>query len=171
MNLYVSTISRLLVMSVISSRTPNNLRSPKHRTHNTNCHRMLSLRTLRVRELCRHDWDTIGFRVPADPWGSNTGVRMEIFPLGVPVTPPINTQYTPEHFRCSNTIIVYINIYLSTILRLLVMSVISSGIPNNLRSPKHITHNKNRHRTLSLRTLRVRELCRHGRDTSPVNNQ
>ena len=30
-----------------------------------------------------------------------------------------------------------------------------------LRSPKHITHNTNHHRTLSVRTLRVRELCRH----------
>ena len=36
--------------------------------------------------------------------------------------------------------------------------VISSGTPNNLRSPKHITHNTNHHRTLSVRTLRVREL-------------
>ena len=33
------------------------------------------------------------------------------------------------------------------------------------------THNTNRHRTLSVRTLRVRELCRHDRHTSPVNNQ
>ena len=32
-------------------------------------------------------------------------------------------------------------------------------------------HNTDRHRTLSVRTLRVRELCRHDRDTSPVNNQ
>ena len=50
------------------------------------------------------------------------------------------------------------------------MSVISSGTLNNLRSPKHITHNTNRHRTLSLQTLRVRELCRHERDTSLVDN-
>ena len=33
------------------------------------------------------------------------------------------------------------------------------------------THNTDRHRTLSMQTLRVRELCRHDRDTSPVNNQ
>ena len=51
------------------------------------------------------------------------------------------------------------------------MSVISSGTLNKLRSSNHITHNTNRHRTLSVRTLRVRELCRHDRDTSPVNNQ
>src|SRR3954468_8393485 len=35
-------------------------------------------------------------------------------------------------------------------------------------------HNSNlpkRHRTLSVQTLRVRELCRHDRDISTVNNQ
>ena len=51
------------------------------------------------------------------------------------------------------------------------MSVISSGTRNNLWSSNHTTHNTNRHQTLSVRTLRVRELCRHDRDTSPVNNQ
>ena len=35
----------------------------------------------------------------------------------------------------------------------------------------HISYNAYRHRTLSVRTLRVRELCRHDRDTSPINNQ
>ena len=85
---------------------------------------------------------------------------------------PINTRYYPEHFRCPNTFILYINLYLSTILRLLVMSVVSSGTLNNIRSPNHITHIiLNRHRTLSVWTLWVRELCRHDRDTSPVNNK
>ena len=51
------------------------------------------------------------------------------------------------------------------------MSVISSGTPNKLRSSKNITHNINRQRTLSVRTLRVRELCRHDRYISPINNQ
>ena len=51
------------------------------------------------------------------------------------------------------------------------MSVISPGTPNKLWSPKCISHNTNRHRTLSVRTLRVRELCRHDRDISPINNQ
>ena len=32
-------------------------------------------------------------------------------------------------------------------------------------------YNTYRHRTLSVRTQRVRELCRHDRDTSTVNNQ
>ena len=84
---------------------------------------------------------------------------------------PKNTRITPKPFRCLNIIVQYINLYLSTISRLLFMSVISSGAPNKLRSPKHITHNTNRHRTLSVRTLRARELCRHDQDTSPVNNQ
>ena len=91
---------------------------------------------------------------------------------GNPSGTPINTRYILEHFRCPNTIVIYINLYLSTISRLLIMSVISSGTPNNIRSPNHITHIiLNRHRTLSVRTLRVRELCRHDQDTSPVNNQ
>src|SRR3989337_3780458 len=78
----------------------------------------------------------------------------------------------PKHFRYPNIIVLYINLYLSTILRLLVMSMILSGTPNNIRSPNHITHIiLNRHRTLSVRTLWLSELCRHDRDTSPVNNQ
>jgi hypothetical protein len=52
------------------------------------------------------------------------------------------------------------------------MSVISSETPNNIRSPNHITHIiLNHHRTVSVRTLRVREWCRHDRDDSLVNNQ
>ena len=75
-------------------------------------------------------------------------------------------------FPNMNTIVLYIDLYLSTIWRLLVISVISSGTPNDIRSPNHITHIIHyRHRTLSMRTLRVRELCRHDRDTSSVNNQ
>jgi len=35
---------------------------------------------------------------------------------------------------------------------------------HNSTIPKH-------HRTLSVQTLRVRELCRHDRDTSTANNQ
>ena len=50
--------------------------------------------------------------------------------------------------------------------------VISFGTPNKIRSTNHITLIiQNRHRTLSVRTLRVRELSRHDRDTCPVNNQ
>src|SRR3989337_2371856 len=75
-------------------------------------------------------------------------------------------------FRRSNTTIPYINLYLRTILELLVMSMISSGTPNNIRLRTYITHIiLYRQRTLSVRTLRVRELCRHDRDTSPVNTQ
>ena len=34
---------------------------------------------------------------------------------------PGSTRYPPKHFRCPNTIVLYINLYLSTISRLLVM--------------------------------------------------
>ena len=44
-----------------------------------------------------------------------------------------------------------------------------SNLPSIHQSTK--THNTDRHRTLSVWTLRVRELCRHDRDMSPVNNQ
>ena len=48
------------------------------------------------------------------------------------------------------------------------MSPISSETPNNIRPPTYITHIiLYRQRTLSVRTLRVRELCRHDRDASP----
>ena len=47
------------------------------------------------------------------------------------------------------------NLYLSTISRLLVMSVISSGTLKKLRSSNHITHNTNRHRTSSVITSLV----------------
>ena len=39
----------------------------------------------------------------------------------------------PEHFRCPNIVVQYINHYVSTISRLLVMSVITSETPNKLR--------------------------------------
>ena len=45
------------------------------------------------------------------------------------------------------------------------------GLRTTFGTSKHITHNINRHWTLSVRTLRVWELCRHDRDTSLVNNQ
>ena len=56
-------------------------------------------------------------------------------PGGVPVTLRLSgfLRNHPEHFRCPNTIVLYMNLYLSIISRLLVMSVISSGTPNNLR--------------------------------------
>ena len=58
---------------------------------------------------------------------------------GNPSRTPVCTRYTPEPFRCLNTTFQYINLYLSTISRLLVMSVTSSGTPNKLRFIK--THN------------------------------
>ena len=59
-----------------------------------------------------------------------------IFPRGVPATPLV-LRYVPDTFRntsrCPNNTFQYINLYVSTISRLLVMSVITSGTPNNLR--------------------------------------
>ena len=40
--------------------------------------------------------------------------------------------YIPEHFRYPNIGFQYINLHVSTISRLLVMSVITSGTSNNL---------------------------------------
>ena len=49
-------------------------------------------------------------------------------------------RWIPEPFRRSNTIIPYIKLYLWTIPEFLVMSMISSGTPNNIRLPTYITH-------------------------------
>ena len=96
-------------------------------------------------------------------------------PPGGSGNPPgtlIRTRYIPKHFSCPNTIVQYINLCLSTISRLLVMSVISSGTLNNNRSPNHITQMiLYHHRTLCVRTIRVWELCRHDRYTYPVNKK
>ena len=127
----------------------------------------------------------LSFLLRCSPYGERSSpswlLRFPSWPIrpislpGVPGTPssdPICTRYPPEHFWCLNTIVLYTNLYLSTNFRPLLMCVISSGTPNNIRSPNHITHIiQNRHRTLSVRTLRVQELCRHDRDSSPVDNQ
>ena len=86
-------------------------------------------------------------------WGHDSplwaGVPLSYGPYGPYLSPggsgnpsgtPVCTRDTPEPFRCPNTTFQYINLYLSAISRLLVMSMISSGTPNKLRSPKHITH-------------------------------
>ena len=99
--------------------------------------------------------------------------KAQYFSRRIPVTLRYSEKY-PNHsepFRCPNIAFQYIDLDLSTISRLLVMSPISSGTPNKLRSSNQTTHNTNRHLMLSVRTLRVRELCRHDRDTSQVNNQ
>ena len=95
-------------------------------------------------------------------------------PRGVPVTPryfgicpnlpgtlpkskhshPIYRSLCLDHFETSRHICDHIR---------------DSKLPSVHQNTK--THNTDRHRTLSVRTLRVRKLCRHDRDTSPVNNQ
>ena len=53
-------------------------------------------------------------------------------PGGVPVTLWLSGFLLnhPEHFWCPNIAVQYINLYVSAISRLLVMSVITSGTPN-----------------------------------------
>ena len=51
---------------------------------------------------------------------------------GNPPGNPVKSRFHPEHFRCPNIGFQYINLYVSTISRLLVISVITSGTPNNL---------------------------------------
>ena len=96
--------------------------------------------------------------------------KAQYFSRRIPVTLRYSEKY-PNHsepFRSPNIVVQYINFYVSTISRLLIISPISSGTPNYFGTSKL---NKTVIVTLSVRTLRVRELCRHDRDTSPVNNQ
>ena len=68
-----------------------------------------------------------------------------IWPITSPGGVPVTLRHSgflrnhPEHFRCPNIVVQYINLYVSTISRLLVMSVITSGTPNNFRYIK--SHN------------------------------
>ena len=61
--------------------------------------------------------------------------RGPLVPPGVPVTLRHSgfLRNHPEHFRCLNIVVQYINLYVSTISRLLVMSVFTSGTPNKFR--------------------------------------
>ena len=65
--------------------------------------------------------------------------KAQYFSRRIPVTLRYSKKY-PNHskpFRRPNTIVLYIDLYLRSILDLLVMSVISSETPNNIRSPNH----------------------------------
>src|SRR3954470_6394408 len=77
-------------------------------------------------------------------------------PGGVPVNPgtPVKCRFHSEPFRCPNIGFQYIDLYVSTISRLLVMSMIASGTPNNLRYIKIHKLIINVIVTLSVRTLR-----------------
>ena len=102
--------------------------------------------------------------------GAHQPMWANVFPFLWPLSPidPPDASGTPSGdpitFRCiskpfwrPNAIVLYINLYLRTIPEIL-MSVITSGTPNNIRSPNHISHIiPNRHRTLSVRTLLFRE--------------
>ena len=66
---------------------------------------------------------------PQGPLRPNTSPGGSGNPSGTPVL----SETSQEHFRCPNIVVQYIILYVSTISRLLVMSVITSGTPNNLR--------------------------------------
>ena len=66
-------------------------------------------------------------------------IKGHYFPRRIPVTLRYSEKY-PNHsepFRSPNIVVQYINVHVSTILRLLVMSVITSGTPNKLRYIKN----------------------------------
>src|SRR3954469_10773926 len=73
-----------------------------------------------------------------------------------PITPgtPVKSRFHPELFRYPNIGFQYIDLYVLTISRLLVMSVITSGTPNNLRYIKMHKLIITVIVTLSVRTLR-----------------
>src|SRR3954454_3800749 len=63
---------------------------------------------------------------------------------------PIQYRKNPELFRNPKIVFPYMNLYLRTIPKLLVMSQIQSETPNNIRSPSHIPYLLKLHRTLSV---------------------
>ena len=80
------------------------------------------------------------------PWGARPTLPLlpsistkahvgPLSPRGVPVTPRYS-GICQEPSRCLNIVIQYIDLYVSTISRLLFMSVITSSTPNNLRHIK-----------------------------------
>ena len=67
-------------------------------------------------------------------------IKAHYFPRGILVTPRYSEKY-PNHsepFRCPNIVVQYIDLYVSTISRFLVKSLISSGTPNSFGTSKHI---------------------------------
>ena len=74
------------------------------------------------------------FSFPLKPTKAHTapgGVRK-------PSSTPVKSRFHPEHFRYPNIGFQYINLYVSTISRLLFMSPISSGTPNSFGTSKLI---------------------------------
>ena len=69
---------------------------------------------------------------PLFPYGP---IRPNTSPRRIPITLRYSDKYPnhSEHFRSPNIVVQYIDLYVSAISRLLVMSPISSGTPNYLR--------------------------------------
>ena len=80
--------------------------------------------------------------------------------MGIQVAPRISfdtlifIRLPPELIRCPNNIVQYIILYVSTISRLLVVSVITSRLRAIFGTIYHINSYYNHHRMLSVRTLR-----------------
>ena len=71
--------------------------------------------------------------LPWQPLSLSTKAHLgPLVPRGVPVTLRHSgfLRNHPKHFRCTNIVVQYINLYVSAILRLLVKSVITSGTLN-----------------------------------------
>ena len=90
---------------------------------------------------------------------------------GNPSGTPVLSEASPEPFWCPNIVIQYINLYVSTISRLLVMFVITSGTPNNLRYIKMHKLIITVIVTLSVRTLRFENNVDMTETRLLVNNQ
>ena len=71
---------------------------------------------------------------------SRMAIQGPYTPRRIPVTLRYSEKY-PNHsepFRTPNIVVQYIDLYVSTISRLLVMSPISSGTPNSFGTSKHV---------------------------------
>ena len=67
-------------------------------------------------------------------------IKAQYFSRRIPVTLRYSEKY-PNHsepFRCRNIVVQYIDLYVSTISSLLVLSPISSGTPNSFATSKLI---------------------------------
>ena len=82
---------------------------------------------------------TRGRRRAAHPGCPSLSPLRPIWPITSPGGVPVTLRHSgflrnhPEHFRCPNIAVQYINLYVSTISRQLVMSMITSGNLNKLR--------------------------------------
>ena len=86
-----------------------------------------------VSKLSRHkDWYIGNLCLDIGSVPGEIGIFRSTGRLPEPPGAPVLSETSPKHFRCPNIAVQYINLYVSTISRLLVMSLITSGTPNYL---------------------------------------